>query len=106
MWWQVSLPMETFWPGLWVQRDQKLNKKINVHSIPQDLIISKRSPKISFPKHGFCDCLTYKATVASLLSPALQSISLIADVRAFVLSRDDGWSFLQTKRKEKHCNIL
>ena len=31
-----------------------------------------------------------------MLFPALQRISLRADVRAFVLSRDEGWSFLST----------
>ena len=34
--------------------------------------------------------------MAVLLFPALQRISLRADVRAFVLSRDEGWSFLST----------
>lgn len=33
---------------------------------------------------------TYKATVALLLSPARQSISLMADAKALVRSRDDG----------------
>ena len=33
---------------------------------------------------------TYNATVALLLSPDLHSISLIADARDLVLSRDDG----------------
>ena len=37
------------------------------------------------------ECLpTYKATVALLLSPARQSISLIADAKALVRSRNDG----------------
>ena len=44
--------------------------------------------------------VTYKATTAPLLSPALHNISLIADVRALVLSREEG-PFGQEQQKKK-----
>ena len=44
--------------------------------------------------------VTYKATTAPLLSPALHNISLIADVRALVLSRKEG-PFGQEQQKKK-----
>ena len=40
--------------------------------------------------HKLNSRVTYKATTAPLLSPALHNISLIADVRALVLSREEG----------------
>ena len=36
--------------------------------------------------------------MAALLSPALHNISLMADVRALVLSLDVGWSFLNKNK--------
>ena len=51
--------------------------------------------------HKLKSTVTYKATTAPLLSPALHNISLIADVRALVLSREEGRSDRSSRKKKK-----